>query len=321
MTFSRRLVDYGVDLPIDLPFTRAQANAAGVSDIRLHRLVRLGVLRRPARGVYVASELPDSIELRCRALGLVLPEDAFVCDRTAAWLYTGNGSLGPNEHLSLPPISFFRPSLHRGHRGPLTASGERGIRDGDVRELHGIRVTTELRTALDLGRLQPTRDLRLWGMDNLVATGAFSHAELLSEVPRFKGQRGVVGLRAIAPLVRVGSQSFGESALRLRWHDAGLPEPQLQCPVELDDGTIFYLDLADEESRFAAEYDGEEWHSTDEQIAHDSGRRERMTTEKRWQIEVFTRFNVFGIRQDASARLRTAAFEARAGFGERMWVL
>lgn len=179
----------------------------------------------------------------------------------------------------MPEISYFRPSMRRRTRGIPARSGERAVIPEDLRELHGLRITTELRTALDLGRLQPTRDLRLWGMDNMLNSGAFTHDELLAEVPRFRGERGVIGLRALAPLARIGSQSFGESSLRGRWYDAGLGEPILQFEVVLADGTTYFLDLADEDLRLAAEYDGEEWHSTPDQQQHDTGRRQRMQDE------------------------------------------
>ena len=83
-----------------------------------------GFLRRLAQSVYVVASVPDSLELRCEALRLVVPEDTFVCDRTAAWLHAGDRALAPNEHLSIPPLSAFRPSEHGRLRNDLTASGD-----------------------------------------------------------------------------------------------------------------------------------------------------------------------------------------------------
>ncbi len=312
--------DLGLNLPHDRPFTLAHARDCGVSPSPVSRLTRAGILTRLVAGVYVASQVPDTLALRCTALALALPSDTFVCDRTAAWIYRGVGSLGPGEHLSVPPLSCFRRSGRRRLRNELTTSGERAVRDEDLRELNGLVITTELRTALDLGRLQPTRDLRLWGMDNLLATGAFGLDELLASIPRFKGERGVIGLRALAPLADPLSQSFGESALRLRWYDAGLPRPRLQIPVALDDRAV-YLDMGLEDWRFAAEYDGEEWHTEPEDVAHDRERRERLENEHRWRIEVFRRQQVFGIRQDADLELRRAAVEARGNLGRRLFAV
>ncbi|MFT4287218.1 hypothetical protein [Nocardioides sp.] len=316
-----RLADLDVSLPTRDPFTADQARESGVSLQQLTRLTRSGVLRRLLHRVYVASDVPDSIELRCRAVSLALPQDAFVCDRTAAWVYVGSRALAPNEHLSVPPVSCFRASGRRALRGRLSVSGERAVVDADLREFNGLVLTTELRTALDLGRLQPTRDMRLWGLDSMLATGAFTLDELLLQVPRFKGERGVVLLRALAPLADPRSESFGESALRLRWYDAGLPRPQLQIPIEIDGVEVARLDMGLPEWLFAAEYDGERWHSDDDDVEHDQTRRGWLRTQRDWWIEVFRREHVFGRGQDADLRLRRAAHEARATFGARVFVI
>jgi len=317
---SLRLSDLGLDLPTLGPFTRQHAAAAGVHDKVLARLVRSGLLRRMLHGVYVASDLPDSITLRCRAARLVVPDDAFACDRTAAWIYTGARGLGPDEHLALPPVTFFRPSRLRALRSKQVRSGERAVAEGDLQELNGLRITTELRTALDLGRLQHTRDLRLWGMDNMLATGAFGVEELVEGVRRFKGERGVVLLRALAPLADGRSESFGESALRLRWYDAGLPRPDLQISLEVDGIEVFRLDLGLPEWRYAAEYDGDQHHSED-RAEEDERRRRQIERRWRYRVDVFRRESVFGRLQDAEVRLRRAAIEAKRTLGERTFIV
>lgn len=316
-----RLGDLDLALPTTTPFTRAQAHDAGVSDVRLHRLVAAGVLRRPVRQVYVASDAPDSIELRCKALSLAVPADAFICDRTAAWVYTGRRALAPNEHLAVPPISCFRRSGSRALRGQLVASGERAVGVDDLRELNGLVLTTELRTALDLGRLERTRDLRLWGMSNMLATGAFDHEQLLTRIPEFKGERGVVDLRVIAPRADPRLESFGEAGLLNRWHDAGLPPPELQISLEIDGVEVARLDMGLSEWLFAAEYDGEEWHSEDDDVEHDARRRSWIRRDWRYWIEVFLKAHVFGSQQNAEVRLRQAAAQSRARFGERVFII
>ncbi len=314
------LLEPSVGLPLDAPFTRPMAHDFGVSDKSLHLLVTQGVLRRPIRGVYVAVQVPESLALRCWMLSLVLPPDAFVCDRTAAWLHAGPRALAPNEHLAPPPISCFRPSDRGRLRNKLTNSGEREIRDRDLMVIHGVVVTTPLRTALDLGRLQPTRDLKMHGMDTMLSLRVFSHDELLSEIPRFNRRRGVVQLRHLAPLADPGSQSMGETALRLRWLDGGLPKPQTQIPVVFEGRVIFYLDIGLAELLLAAEYDGEEWHGPAQEDA-DRDRRDWLDRNRRWSIEVFRRDNVFGPRQDADLRLARAYAAARASLATRTYVV
>lgn len=308
-------------LPLDAPFTVAQAKACGVTPQKLARLTTAGVLRRILHGVYVASDVPESIELRCAALSLVVPLDAFVCDTTAAWVYRGPDVLPPNAHLAVPPISCFRPSGKHRLRNQLTASGERAVRAEDLSEIDSLLVTTPLRTALDLGRLQRSRDMRLWGMDAMLATQTFTHDELLMAVDRFAKQRGVRMLRALAPLADAHSQSFGESALRLRWYDAGLPRPRLQIPIEAEGVEVAYLDMGLEEWLFAAEYDGAQWHSETVDVEHDAARRGWLRTQRRWRIEVFRSEDTFGRAQGAEVRLRRAAAEARATYGSRTFIV
>lgn len=320
-TFTLRLGDLGLDLPTTRPFTRHEAKEAGVSSARLSRLVTSGVVRRLVEGVYVGSEVPESIELRCAALRLVVPEDAFIADRTAAWLYTGARALGPNEHLAVPPISCFRPSGRRALRGRLMASGERAVSAHDLQVVNGLPVTTELRTALDLGRLERTPEMRLWGMDNMLSTEAFTHEQLLAELPRFKGDRGIIGMRIYSPLADPLSESFAESATRLRWYDAGLPRPELQISITVDGVEVARLDMGLEELMFAVEYDGAAFHSSDEQVDHDDNRRTWLRDVRSWRILVLRKHQVFGRTQQADVLIRHAAMEARATRGLRTFIV
>jgi hypothetical protein len=308
-------------LPAGEPFTTGMAQEIGLSRQALNRLTKTGFVRQLLVGVYVRSDVSDSIALRCRALALVIPDDCFVCDRTAAWIHAGARALGPDEHLGVPPISCFRPSDHGRLRNKLTASGEREILPRDLMEIHGIVVTTPLRTAVDLGRLQRTPDLRLHGMDTMLGLRRFSHEQLLAEVPRFNRRRGVVLLRVLAPLADPGSQSFGESALRLRWHHANLPSPRTQVPIEVDGRVLFYLDMGLEELLFAAEYHGEAWHTSDEQVEHDEERLDFLVRKGRWAIEVFWKQHVFGVRQNAEERLKAGYLHARATLGTRTFII
>ena len=86
-------------------------------------------------------------------------------------------------------------------------AGTRHLLDRDVMIVRGIQVTTPLRTALDLGRL-------LWRFDALAAMDGFvlivvPKQELLHEIERFKGFRGVVQLRDLAPLAEGKAESPG----------------------------------------------------------------------------------------------------------------
>lgn len=312
-------LDSTFPLPLDAPFTRSQARSAGISDSRLKRLTRAGLLRRPIRNVYVAAQAHDSLDLRAAMLRLVVPPDCFICDHTAGWLHGAPNALLPGDHLTPPKVACFRPADSGRLRNELARSGERTVRPGDLMELRGLTVTTPIRTAWDLGRLQ-RRDQALSGMDAMLRLGLFSHEHLLAGIERFKRQRGVVQLRWLAPLTDGRAESPGESALRLRWYDAGLPAPDLQIPIDVAGREIARLDLGLEELRFAAEYDGHEWHSSAAQQEHDGFRRGWLSDQRGWTIEAFDAGNVYGLRQDADIRLRAAYRQARATFARRTYI-
>lgn len=300
-------------LDLSAPFTTQVAHAAGLEGKHLVRLVALGLLRRPLRGVYYGAHLEDSLGLRVECVRLVVPEDGVVTDRTAGWLHGSAMALAPNDHLAVPAVAVFQ-SPGRRLRNEVTVSGERRLSDRDVVEIHGVRVTTPLRTACDLGRLL-RRDAAFAALDAMTRLGRFTVDELVIEAERFRGYRGVRQLRAFAPLTDPGAESFGESVLRLRWYDAGpFPRPETQIPVLKPETSLMArLDLGCCAWRYAAEYDGAAFHGPDQED-HDRARRAWIADEG-WTVEVFRRADVFGPMQVASARLarglRLAALRTR----------
>jgi hypothetical protein len=305
-------------LPLDQPFTyRTAQREAGLDSNDLHWLVENGFLARPIRNVYVAAQLPDSIGLRCACLRLVVPPDAVVCDRHAGWLHGAEMVLAPVEHLTLEPIRIFLPAGRGRLRHDLADSGERTFRSDDLTEIRGLRATTPIRTAWDLGRTR-WQERSLAGLDQMLRLRVFTKEELVSGVARFRGMRWVRVLRAMAPLADGRAESPPESVLRLRWIEVLVFRPTPQ--FEVWDGGQFLarLDLASEELRWAAEYDGDEWHSSPEQRTHDRARRELCEQRANWLITPFRKENLFGRHQNAERLLRVGAADARSRFGIRL---
>lgn len=294
-------------VPLDRPFTTAMAVAEGVSRRQLDLWVGNGALMRPLKGVYYSAGLVDSLGLRLEVLRLVVPESCVVTDRTAGWLWGANMILAPNDHLVVPKAQVFCPPGLRLRNG-LVHSGERSLVLGDVATVEGLRITTPLRTACDLGRLLH-RDQAFAAMDSLAGLRAFSVEELVEATRRFAGYRGVIQLRALAPLVDPDAQSPGESILRLRWLDLGLPRPKCQVEVLAPYGGSYWVDIGLEEKRFGAEYDGEDFH-TDDDTEHDEERRAWMRRTDRWTIVVARKANIHGPHQDIDQMLGRAAHEA-----------
>jgi hypothetical protein len=308
------LLDERCPLPLDAPFTAQQAAELGVSRWFLRLLVDRALVRRVLRGTYVAAQVVDSVDLRAAALRLVVPESAVVTDRTAAWLH-GVDILPRSAVHEPPPLCVFGSTGSRLRR-PEVVSGVRALAEDDITLVLGVRVTTPLRTALDLGR-------SLWRFDALAALDGFlrigvRHEHILLSVERFRGQRGVVQLRWLAPLADGRSESPGESALRLHWYDAGLPRPELQWWVHADGVALYRLDIALPEIRFAAEYDGQRFHAGADQREHDRNRRSWLDEERRWVVEAFEQEHVYSQQADPAPRLQEGARLASTRSG--LWV-
>jgi len=294
-------------LPLYVPFDRRMALAAGVPDRHLRRLVREGLIRRVMQGVYSATQAPDSITSRAQALRLVITPGTVVTDRTAGWLH-GMPVLKRGAHLVAPPLDVATSADTRMRRGGVEGHRRR-LTSRDLMMVDGVAVTTPLRTACDLGRL-------LWRYDALAALDAalrlgVDQEALLLETARFVGYRGVRQLRALGPVADSRSESPGESALRLHWLDAGLPPPDLQHRVEGDDGRIWFrLDVPDPLVRYAAEYDGVEFHSSPGDRRYDDARRSWLRTDRGWSVDVFTKEDVYHSRTIVE-RLRAGHRQAR----------
>lgn len=315
------LLDGSFPLPVDGPFTFTQAAEAGLSARDLGILTGRGLVRRLLKGVYVAAQVTDSLELRTAAVRLVVPAGAVVTDRTAGWLHGAPMILAPGDHEVVPAVSVFHRS--RGHRlrNGLTSSGQRMMPDSDVMEIDGIAVTTPLRTACDLGRSR-SRDQAFSGLCMMLALGAFEKDDLLLASAGYRGYRNVRQLRAFAPLADGRVQSPMEAVTMLRWLDChDLPRPEPQRPVPAPPWVLadeYFIDLGIDDLRFGVEYDGVEFHGPD-RAEHDAERRQWIVEDQGWILPVVVRKNIYGRHQDIEAILRSGVREARARLKDRRW--
>ena len=267
----------------------------GVSRRTFQALLAQGLVRRVTRGVYAAAQAPNTIEFRAHRCCLVVSPSAVVTDQdrgVAARCRPASQVRQEHRarHLDVPEARHSSPPRWRD-------SGERQLHKTDV-VVHGVSATTKLRTACDLGRLlsgastpwPPSTSSSLWGW---VTTSC------LVEVNRFKGYRGVIQLRS--PRTdrrsqgRVGGRVSAPAALVRR---AACRNPNCSggCSTASESG-VFRLDLALPEALFACEYDGVEFHSSDEDRAADLDRRA-------W-LEQPAQLAHRGLRQ--AGRLRAAA--------------
>lgn len=225
-------------------------------------------------------------EVRARAAALVISPHAVLCDRTAAWVH-GVDVFRYGELDTEPPLEFY---VLRGHRATNRAEcdgGSRDLKPTDWMMIGGVRVTTPLRTALDLGCKLSRREA-LAAMDALQRAYGFTIADMQRLVRRYYRRRGVVQLRQLIPLVDGRAESGGESWTRLELRDRGLPAPELQYWVCVDGVPTYRLDLAYPHARVAIEYDGEQFHSSPEARERDRVRREWLRAHG-WTVIVVTK--------------------------------
>jgi hypothetical protein len=296
------------------PFTTAGAHAAGINRKRLRSALRDGLIRRVLHGVYLRADQPDTVETRAACAALVVAPGSVLRDRTAAWVH-GVDVLTYAEHDLLPPLEtcvarFRAPTDRSGIDG-----GTRDLSEDDVMAVHGLLVTTPLRTALDLGCNLRRRDA-LAALDQFMRLHGITQEQLHRDASRFFRRRGVVQLRQLIPLADHRAESPRESWTRIEIIDAGLPCPEPQLWIEVDGVPTYRVDLAYRRCRVAVEYDGEEFHRTSEQKTHDAERREWLRDDG-WTVVVVRNGDFTGMGLERwLAELRAAL---RPAYSNRRW--
>ena len=269
------------------PFSRLEALRAGLSAHDLRFMVADGALRQSVRGVYVPTTLPDTLDVRAMSLAKVAAPHVVIVDRTAAWLW-GVSAYTLTEESGAVPIDAFSLRGRNRVRRPGIIGGARDLRPSDWVETGGVRVTSPVRTALDLacslGRLQAVATV-----DALMRAQGLAKEDLYAILPRFRGRRGVVQAREVAALVDPRAESHGESFTRVIVVDEGFPPPELQVWVYDEQGRpIFRLDHAYEALKIAVEYDGEQHHTSPEDRKRDAERRAWLRANG-WVVIVLTK--------------------------------
>jgi hypothetical protein len=273
--------------------------------------------RRSSRGLYVPADAPTSLAQRIVSAAVVMPREGAIGGWAAAYVHGADHLDGRDRNLKdLPVDVLLPPDLHR-LQVPGIAYRRATLRQEDVTTIEGVRVTSLLRTAVDLACWAPSVTEAVVLLDLLLGVG-LDRVLLRASAP--KDRRGSVRARGAIDLARPGSRSPGETRLRLVYvQDVGALEPLLN-PTLLDLGGRFLAmpDLFDEEAGLAIEYDGASWvgerplgHRDAEQHREDNVREEAM--ERRRVIVVRADARDVGIfRRQTASRLQAARMEGLA---------
>jgi hypothetical protein len=276
-------------------FTYAQWRSRGLSRSGMERAIASGTVWRVLKSVYADVSVPDCLETRARAIGLVRPRETAIGRQTAAWL-AGLDVLAPGRSIVDEPIRLIvapdvtPPRLPgcRSYQAPLPAT--------DLVEEHGVLRTNDLRTALDLGRFC-SREQAVASLDAFLQAGRVTLVDLWQRADKLERVRNCRVLRANLSVADAGAESYAESVLRVAYIDGGLPRPETQIVVLDRSGRLIgYLDLGWRHHHVGAEYDGEAWHDAEDQREHDGQRRATVRREGDWILAVARKGDLWGRR-------------------------
>jgi very-short-patch-repair endonuclease len=240
--------------------TRAQLREAGVGPDVIDHRVRTGRVRRLHRGVYLVGAVapPHASEMAaCLACG----PRAAISHRSAAilWEIVRRGRVPPIVEVAIPGGLRQRPGI-RVHR-ILT------LRPEEVTRLHGIPITTTVRTLYDLAAVLRRRPLER-AVAEAIARGLTSVGELKAMAERRAGRRGASRLGAVFDR---GSPALTRSEAEERFlrlvRRARLDPPEVNVSVaghEVD----FYWPA----ERLAVEVDGFPYHASPRAFERDRRR-------------------------------------------------
>ncbi len=264
---------------------------------RLNEALGLGVtpneLRGPAyrqlfRDVYVAADLPDSVELRCDGLALVLPKSVAFSHHTAASLC----ELPVPDEIDIHITAADPRHVPRKRPGVIP---HESIGEADVWVFRGRRMTTPERTWLDLAHSLHRDDLVILG-DAMLRKEITSTTALSEALTRWGRRRGVLTARTALPLLRPRVDSPMETRVRLILVDAGLPCPEPNLDIYDDwGGWIGRPDLSYKQLKIGIQYEGDHHRSSRKQWMRDIARDGTMQ-DHGWEIIKVTSDDVF-VRQ------------------------
>jgi very-short-patch-repair endonuclease len=149
---------------------------------------------------------------------------------------------------------------------------------GDVATVEGLRVTSVLRTLLDLSGTESRHDVRA-SVEEALRRKWTTVEKLTEYVERHPGHRGIALLRELAQEF-LGGDGPAESELEARVFEVleaeGLPRPTRQRTICVG-GRLRRIDFSFPGSRVLLEADGYAWHSTPEAFERDRARLSALT--------------------------------------------
>lgn len=247
-------------------FTTQEALALGLPKTTLHRRVADGVFVRVARGVLALPGTATRSDVQMRAALQIL--GAVVSHESAARIH------------GFEPIGDRPPNVTVSHRGTHTFPGVTVHQSTDllnehVQEIDGMRVTTPLRTLVDLSKGMGIKRLERV-VENALVSGHVEFDDLV-ELTIALSRKGKIGMKRMRRVLeRLSGEAFSESDLeRLLIGivvDGGLPEPVKQFRAAWLKPLNGRIDLAYPDYQILIEGDSRRWHGTFDAFETDRSR-------------------------------------------------
>jgi len=153
----------------------------------------------------------------------------------------------------------------------------------EIGERAGMRLTTPVRTALDLLCWYPP-DTAIPAVDALARATRLKVSDIEALAEFHRGRRGIRRARAALEMVDPGAESPRETWLRLLIIRAGLPWPQSQIAVRNEYGVVIAeVDMGWEALKIAVEYEGDH-HRTDRRVFNNDIHRMDALIELGWIV-------------------------------------
>jgi len=248
--------------------SRAELLASGRTERQIREAVASGQLHRVRREWFVTAKTSNDLLTEGKHLLHVV-----------AVAKDARGSCPVFAHASAAVLLGFPLYRHHPERvhvfttGPRASSGpdvfrhETTMRDDDIVEFDGLRMTSAIRTVADVSRTLPLATALAIADASLGRAAVERHTQNVERVQAWRAElgerlaaaghgRGLVQARWIVNFADGRAQLPGETSSRLQFHRLGLPPTDLQVHVPGPDGRSYWLDFGFDDLDSFGEFDG-----------------------------------------------------------------